>query len=146
MDTTGTNAYTASMTLGERVKAMRTERGWTQAELARRSGLNGQTVHRIEHNAISAGWQSRTKLARAFGIPVAALDSQVVDTQEAANEKAGRASSYIALASLTEQQILEGIAAFVKELERRQGGNAGADRPPVADDSNKPTARPRRHR
>lgn len=148
MDTKGTDAYTAAMTLGERVRALRNERGWTQAELARRSGLNNQTVHRIEHGVMNSGWQSRLKLARAFGIPVAALDPQYKGEQQPEESADGtrRVSSSIALASLTEQQILDGIAAFVRELERRQGRHPEPHRLPHGDDADKPPPGVRRNR
>jgi transcriptional regulator with XRE-family HTH domain len=148
MDTSGVDAYTATMTYGEKVAALRIERGWTQVELAKRSGLDSQTIHRIEKGKIKGGPNSRAKLAKAFGIPIAAFD-QHTDIEEAVNDAATRrlsSSSTIALAALTEQQLLEGIAALVRELERRQGGDRRSDRPTTPDDPHQPPARPRRHR
>lgn len=38
-------------TLGQQIRALRQERGWTLAELARRAGTSGPTLHRYEN-----GW------------------------------------------------------------------------------------------
>lgn len=143
MDSIGTDAYTATMPLGERVRTQRLERGWSQQELGRRANLDGQTVFRIEHGKSNGSLTSRSKLARALGIPLAALDSDIPYTKESATHD--RAFS-IALASLTEQQLIEGIAGYVKELERRKSGSGGQDPPPASDAPSKPSPRPRRHR
>lgn len=146
MDSIGVTAYTDTMTtLADRVKALRIEKGWTQSELARRAGLNGQTVHRIEHGTGKGGWKSRSKIARALGISVASLDAEFTPSQEP-TDHAPTARASIALASLSEQQLIEGIFAFTKELERRQKGGDGPNPPSPPEAPHKPTPHPRRHR
>jgi transcriptional regulator with XRE-family HTH domain len=57
-----------------RVKDLRLERGWSQAELAERSGLSIRTIQRIEGGA-HPGLESLTLLARAFGVAVGDLQA-----------------------------------------------------------------------
>jgi len=59
----------------ELVKQLRTEKFWSQEELASASGLNLRTVQRIENEA-TASLQSKKALASAFGIAVKDLEYQ----------------------------------------------------------------------
>jgi transcriptional regulator with XRE-family HTH domain len=61
------------------VKQLRTEKSWSQEELAIASGLHPRTVQRIENEAI-ASLQSRKALAATFGIDIKDLDYQKVPT------------------------------------------------------------------
>jgi transcriptional regulator with XRE-family HTH domain len=61
------------------VKQLRTERSWSQDELAIASGLHLRTVQRIEKEA-SASLQSRKALAATLGIDIKDLDYQEVPT------------------------------------------------------------------
>jgi transcriptional regulator with XRE-family HTH domain len=56
------------------LRELRQRRGWSQAELARRSGLHGSTVSLIE-SGVMRGYPSQLeKLARALGISRGQLD------------------------------------------------------------------------
>jgi transcriptional regulator with XRE-family HTH domain len=55
------------------VKQLRSEKSWSQEELAIASGLNLRTVQRIEKEA-SASLQSKKALASAFGVTVKDLE------------------------------------------------------------------------
>lgn len=55
-----------------RVRELRLARGWSQAELAERSGLSVRTVQRIENGA-SPGLESLRSLAAAFDVDIAEL-------------------------------------------------------------------------
>jgi transcriptional regulator with XRE-family HTH domain len=57
------------------VKQLRSEKFWSQEELAIASGLNLRTVQRIENEA-TASLQSKKALAGAFGIAVKDLEHQ----------------------------------------------------------------------
>jgi transcriptional regulator with XRE-family HTH domain len=57
------------------VKQLRSEKFWSQEELAIASGLNLRTVQRIENEA-TASLQSKKALAGAFGIAVKDLEYQ----------------------------------------------------------------------
>ena len=61
------------------VKQLRSERSWSQDELAIASGLHLRTVQRIEKEA-TASLQSRKSLAATFGISIKDLDYQEVTT------------------------------------------------------------------
>ena len=50
-----------------RVKALRTERAWSQAELAKRLGVSRQTVNAIERGKYDPSLPLAFKLARVFG-------------------------------------------------------------------------------
>ena len=50
-----------------RVKALRTERAWSQAELANRLGVSRQTVNAIERGKYDPSLPLAFKLARLFG-------------------------------------------------------------------------------
>jgi len=56
------------------VKQLRDERGWTQEELAKKAGLNKQSIFRIEDNQYSgAKRETIEKLSKALGVDAAAL-------------------------------------------------------------------------
>jgi len=55
------------------VKQLRSEKSWSQEELAIASGLNLRTVQRIEKEA-TASLQSKKALASAFGIAIKDLE------------------------------------------------------------------------
>lgn len=55
------------MTLGQNIKQMRSERGWTLADLSERSGVDVGTIHALEQRN-SGRSKFAPALARAFGI------------------------------------------------------------------------------
>lgn len=55
------------------VVKLRTEKAWSQEELANASGLNVRTIQRVEKEA-SASLHSKRQLASALGISVQDLD------------------------------------------------------------------------
>jgi transcriptional regulator with XRE-family HTH domain len=61
------------------VKQLRTEKSWSQVELAIASGLHLRTVQRIEKEA-TASLQSRKALAATFGIDIKGLDHREAPT------------------------------------------------------------------
>lgn len=57
------------MVMGERIAALRNERGWSQRELGRRMGdMTGQTVHHWERGHHTPSLEKARQLAEAFGI------------------------------------------------------------------------------
>lgn len=136
MSAVGLTAYSVGVTVGERVRALREEKGWSKVELARRAHLNSQTIFRIEHGLIQAGWESRKKLSKAFGISIAALAAE-----DSADEETP--SPFTALASLSDKVLLDGVFRIVRELENR-GLRPDPPTPPAP--GAKPPPRPRRHR
>ena len=53
-----------------RVKALRTEKAWSQAELANRLGVSRQTVNAIERGKYDPSLPLAFKLARLFGATI----------------------------------------------------------------------------
>lgn len=63
------------------VKKLRTEKSWSQEELATASGLNLRTVQRIETEA-TASLQSKKALAAVFDIAVKDLEQMELPTMQ----------------------------------------------------------------
>lgn len=60
-------------TLGRRIRSLRAEKGWTQADLAERIGTSHQTVARSEAGLRTVGIEELLMLAGTFGITIAEL-------------------------------------------------------------------------
>lgn len=61
------------MTLGERLRALRLERGLQQRQLAEKSGLTPSMVSQIESGRLTPSLHTLGKLAGALGLPIASL-------------------------------------------------------------------------
>ena len=61
------------MTLGQRIKALRQERGLQQRQLAEKSGLTPSMVSQIESGRLTPSLHTLGKLARALGVAIASL-------------------------------------------------------------------------
>lgn len=61
------------MTLGERIKALRQERGLQQRQLAEKSGLTPSMVSQIESGRLTPSLHTVGKLAGALGVPIASF-------------------------------------------------------------------------
>jgi transcriptional regulator with XRE-family HTH domain len=59
--------------LSERVRSLRRRRGLTQVALAGAAGVSRSTVARVELGESNPDLQTMGKLARALGVPTAAL-------------------------------------------------------------------------
>ena len=66
---------TLAETLENRLREVREERGWTQAELAARIGVSRKTVNTIENRVFVPSTLIALKLASAFDLPVEELFS-----------------------------------------------------------------------
>jgi putative transcriptional regulator len=62
-----------SETLENSLRAARTARGWTQAELADAVGVSRKTINTVENNIFVPSTTLALKLARALDQPVEAL-------------------------------------------------------------------------
>ena len=56
-----------------RVKELRAERGWSQAELGERLGVSRQTVNAIENERYDPSLPLAFVIARVFGLPIEQL-------------------------------------------------------------------------
>ena len=59
---------TGPMRIGARVRALRTERGFTLEDLSKRSGLAIPNLCNLEHDKHVPTWQTLTKVAKALGV------------------------------------------------------------------------------
>ena len=59
--------------LGSRLKAVRTEAGLTQAELAERAGVSRKTINTVENSVFIPSTLLALSLAKALGTTVEAL-------------------------------------------------------------------------
>jgi putative transcriptional regulator len=59
--------------LKNNLKARRSEKGWTQAELAERVGVSRKTINTVENNVFIPSTILALRLARALEAPVESL-------------------------------------------------------------------------
>jgi transcriptional regulator with XRE-family HTH domain len=58
----------AKLTTGEVIRMLRELKGWTQEELARRSGINATNLSLLENNRLEIGKKRTEQLANAFNV------------------------------------------------------------------------------
>ncbi|MEW6593525.1 MAG: helix-turn-helix transcriptional regulator [Thermodesulfobacteriota bacterium] len=58
----------AALTPGEVIRMLRELKGWTQAELAARSGISATNLSLLENNRVEIGKKRAEQLARAFDV------------------------------------------------------------------------------
>jgi transcriptional regulator with XRE-family HTH domain len=56
------------LTTGEVIRMLRELKGWTQAELARRSGISATNISLLENEKVEIGKKRVEQLAKAFNI------------------------------------------------------------------------------
>ena len=59
--------------LGEKIKAIRTEKGWSLKDLSNRSGISAAAIHKIESNGITPTITTMMKLSDALGKKISNL-------------------------------------------------------------------------
>jgi transcriptional regulator with XRE-family HTH domain len=67
------------------LRKLRAERGWSQEELAERSGLHRTYVSGIERGTRNVSLDNLERIANAFGLPVSSLF--LIGEQEGANDR-----------------------------------------------------------
>ncbi len=56
------------LTTGEVIRMLRELKGWTQEELAHRSGIGAANISLLEHNRVEIGKRRVEQLAKAFDV------------------------------------------------------------------------------
>lgn len=56
------------LTTGKVLRILRAKKGWTQEELAKRSGISATNLSLLENERVDIGKRRAEQLARAFGI------------------------------------------------------------------------------
>jgi len=59
--------------IGDKIKHLRKQRGWTQWQLAKKAGLHKVSVATIEVGMRNPTLQTRKKLAKALGVNITEL-------------------------------------------------------------------------
>ena len=67
------------MSLGSMIVRLRTEKGWTQSELAERLEMNYQHIYRLEKDRFRPRPRTLTKLAEVLGIQTDILVAAMED-------------------------------------------------------------------
>jgi transcriptional regulator with XRE-family HTH domain len=65
----------AEVSFADRLRALREARGFSQYELAKRSGLSKQTLSRLEMDTVPS-WPTVQALARALGVSCEAFQDE----------------------------------------------------------------------
>lgn len=63
----------ASVTAGESIAMLRELKGWTQEQLAKKSGIAATNISRLENGHMDLGKQRAIAIAKAFGVHPATL-------------------------------------------------------------------------
>lgn len=58
----------AKLTTGEAIRTLRDLKGWTQEELAKRSGISPTNLSLLENERVEIGKKRAEQLAKAFGV------------------------------------------------------------------------------
>jgi transcriptional regulator with XRE-family HTH domain len=58
----------ATLTTGEVIRMLRELKDWTQAELAKRCGINATNISLLENENVGIGEKRAEQIAKAFGI------------------------------------------------------------------------------
>ena len=58
----------ARLTTGEVIRLLRELKGWTQQELAERSGINASNISLLENERVEIGKRRAEQLAKAFNV------------------------------------------------------------------------------
>jgi len=63
----------AQLSSAEVIRMLRELKGWTQKELAARSGINPANISLLEHERVELGKRRAIQLAKAFGVHPATI-------------------------------------------------------------------------
>lgn len=117
------------MPLGERIKLLRKERGWSQGELAERIGSDARQISRYENGRITPSAEAIVKIAQAFDVSTDYLLVEEAPRRAPKLEDQGLLDRLEDLQNLTEEDrtsllhILDALMAKnkVKALARELG-------------------------
>lgn len=117
------------MPLGERIKALRTEAGHSQAELAERVGGDGRQISRYENGRITPSLDALARLAEALNVSLDHLVFDDIDRRPLhAPEHAlvGRLANIAELPEADQRALLDHLDALLTRTRLRtitSGGN-----------------------
>ena len=70
------------MTVGERIKQIRQEKGLTQKELGKKCGLADSAIRRYELGGANPKLETQKRIAKALGVPVSLLNNELYVTED----------------------------------------------------------------
>jgi transcriptional regulator with XRE-family HTH domain len=70
-----------TVTVGEKIKVLRKERGWTQGDLAEKIGVKPQNISRYEKDRVQPRESTLALFAEVFEMPVSEFTSLAVPTE-----------------------------------------------------------------
>jgi transcriptional regulator with XRE-family HTH domain len=105
--------------VGSKIRELRLRFGWTQTELAQRSGVPGPTISKYETNKRrQAGKRTLRKLANVLGVPVEEFTGTTQGQNSATKAFQTKLEQAIAeLRRLTES--IQELTISIQQLERR---------------------------
>jgi transcriptional regulator with XRE-family HTH domain len=116
-----------SINVGQRLRALREERGISMRALARRSGLSANALSMIERNLTSPSVSTLSKLANALVVPITALFREEPERQDIvfckATERPSVSFQHGLLEGLGSELFKGRLDAFALTLER--GASSG---------------------
>ena len=125
MDIIGKEAI--SVDVGQRLRALREERGVSMRSLARRSGLSANALSMIERNLTSPSVSTLNKLAAAMEVPITAFFRQEPDRSNVVFRKASERTRVPFMRGIWEglggEYFTGRVEAFLLTLEN--GGSSG---------------------
>ena len=72
----------AKLTAGEVIRMLRELKGWTQAELTKRSGISATNISLLENNKVDIGKKRVEQIAKAFDVHPAIIMFPEYETKE----------------------------------------------------------------
>jgi len=112
------------MTLAENIKAARTAKGWSQAELARRANVTQQTVAGIESGRVGRA-RSLPEIAAALELTVEDLITEETRTIAAVMQHANEAQARPTVPAASREINLSAMPCDVPVYGQAVGGDAG---------------------
>lgn len=86
------NVRKMTMTIGEKIRAVRLEKGFSQRELQQRSGVERNFISLVENNHRSPSFKTLVRIAEALGVSVGYITDYVEKTQNDENKQTAKIS------------------------------------------------------
>lgn len=106
-------------TLGEIIRELRMERGWTQGQLARRVGISARAVQLLEADDTTRAREATiVNLAAAFGVPPAYLDAELLGGDVIRSADTPKKRALISRLLVMDDEQIEAVLKIVERAQR----------------------------
>ena len=102
------------MTVGEMIRALRKERGWSQIELAEKLGLMPQNISRYEKGHVQPRESTLVNFAEAFEVPLSELTNTASSLEFPSLDP--EIAEYVRAIPTLSQKDQEAVKAILKAL------------------------------